>query len=122
MIMGGDVAGGKIYGDYPSLYDDNPLDVGYGRGSLIPTTSCDEYFAELAQWFGVSNSELSTVFPNIRRFYSPSTSSRPVGFMGAGEATPDQPSSPTTPIPATTPGPDDEEPGKPMKTLLPYLA
>ncbi|MEM7128016.1 MAG: DUF1501 domain-containing protein [Chloroflexota bacterium] len=84
MVMGGDVGGGQIYGDYPALYLDNPLDVGYGRGSLIPTISCDEYFAELATWFGVPSSELSTVFPNIGRFYDTSSASMPVGFMANG--------------------------------------
>ena len=79
MVMGGAVNGGRIYGDYPSLYADNPLDTGQGR--LIPTTSCDEYFAELALWYGVDRSELSTVFPNIGRFYDTSATDRPVGFM-----------------------------------------
>ena len=79
MVMGG-VNGRKIYGDYPSLYEDNPLDT--GRGRLIPTTSCDEYFAELALWFGVTPGELTTVFPNIGRFYDPISGSRmPIGFL-----------------------------------------
>ena len=79
MVMGGAIDGRKIYGQYPSLYADNPLDT--GRGRLIPTTSCDEYFAELALWFGVHPSELPTVFPNIGRFYDSSASRRPIGFM-----------------------------------------
>lgn len=81
LVMGGAVNGGQIYGDYPPLYIDNPLDVGEGRGSLIPTISCDEYFAELALWFGVDSSELMTVFPNIGRFYDSSTMEPPVGFL-----------------------------------------
>lgn len=56
---------------------------GFHRGRLIPTTSCDEYFAELALWLGVSPSELSTVIPNIERFYSPG-SGAPIGFLGGG--------------------------------------
>ena len=80
MVMGGAVQGGRIYGDYPALYIDNPLDT--GRGALIPTISCDEYFAELAKWFGVSNADLDAVFPNIGRFYDTSSTSLPVGFMG----------------------------------------
>ncbi len=88
MVMGGAVKGGKIYGNYPSLYLGNPLDVGEGRGSLIPTTSCDEYFAELAHWFGINKSELSTVFPNIGRFYDTASASLPVGFMGQGSSIP----------------------------------
>lgn len=79
MVMGG-VNGRKIYGRYPSLYQDNPLDT--GRGRLIPTTACDAYFAELALWFGVAPSELATVFPNIGRFYDPiSGPHMPIGFL-----------------------------------------
>ena len=80
MVMGGSVNGGKIYGEYPTLYINNPLDT--GRGSLIPTISCDEYFAELADWFGVQRADLSAVFPNIGRFYDVYATERPVGFMG----------------------------------------
>jgi uncharacterized protein (DUF1501 family) len=45
-------------------------------GRWIPTTSCDQYFATLASWFGVDTSNLSTVFPNLGRF-----SSSNLGFM-----------------------------------------
>ena len=80
MVMGGAVNGNKLYGEYPSLYENNPLDT--GRGRLIPTTSCDEYFGELALWFGVDPAELSTVFPNISRFYDVNGSDRtPLGFL-----------------------------------------
>ncbi len=79
MVMGGSVLGKRIYGDYPALYEDNPLDT--GRGRLIPTTSCDEYFAELALWFGVDPSDLSAVFPNIGRFYNTTSEELPLGFL-----------------------------------------
>ncbi|MEM8671953.1 MAG: DUF1501 domain-containing protein [Planctomycetota bacterium] len=79
IITGGAVEGGRIYGEYPTLELDSPLDV--ERGILIPTTSCDEYFAELALWFGVEPSDLSTVFPNIGRFHDSSSSGMPLGFL-----------------------------------------
>lgn len=79
MIMGGAVKGKDIYGTYPDLYLDNPLDV--GRGRIIPTMSTDEYFAELALWFGVEKSELSLILPNIANFYNTANSTPPVGFM-----------------------------------------
>lgn len=79
MVMGGAVNGKDIYGTYPDLYLDNPLDV--GRGRLIPTMSTDEYFAELALWFGVEKSELSLVLPNIANFYNTANATPPVGFM-----------------------------------------
>lgn len=79
IVMGGPIQGGQIHGEYPSLYAGNQLDT--GRGRLIPTISCDEYFAEMALWFGVDPSELDTVFPNIGRFYSPNSGRGPVGFL-----------------------------------------
>lgn len=79
MVMGGSVLGKRIYGDFPSLYENNPLDT--GRGRLIPTTSCDAYFAEMALWFGVAPSDLSAVFPNIGRFYDTTSEETPLGFL-----------------------------------------
>ena len=78
-VVGGSVNGKTIYGSYPSLYNDNPLDV--GRGRLIPTTSTDAYFAELALWLGVSKSDLPLVLPNISYFDDTSSSAPPLGFL-----------------------------------------
>jgi uncharacterized protein (DUF1501 family) len=86
LVVGGRVVGKKIHGQYPSLAlnpqsgpEQNPLDLGSGR--LIPTTSCDQFFAELALWLGVSPTDLPVVLPNIGNFYSPGSASPPVGFM-----------------------------------------
>ncbi|MEM7325574.1 MAG: DUF1501 domain-containing protein [Actinomycetota bacterium] len=87
MIMGGAVQGGTIYGEYPNADDLMPnsfLDLatdGNGAGRLIPTTSADEYLAELALWFGVPASRLLEVLPNLGEFYSPSSATAPIGFM-----------------------------------------
>ena len=79
MVMGGSqVNGGQMFGQYPSLALDSELEI--GSGVLIPTTSADEYFAELAMWFGVSSVELATIFPNLSNFYSIG-SGAPVGFL-----------------------------------------
>ncbi|MEM1119027.1 MAG: DUF1501 domain-containing protein [Bacteroidota bacterium] len=81
LVVGGAVKGKKIYGSFPDLgldYNANPLNVNQ-RGSLIPTTSVDEYFAELALWFGVPSTQLANVLPNIGNFYS--GSGMPIGFM-----------------------------------------
>ena len=68
-IMGGAVNGGDIYGQYPTLGVDvgfsNPDNVG---GSLIPTTSVDQYGATLGRWFGVSDADISTIFPRVANF------------------------------------------------------
>ncbi|MDH3642702.1 MAG: DUF1501 domain-containing protein [Gammaproteobacteria bacterium] len=79
LVMGGSVTGGQIVGDYPLLSMNSPLDV--GRGIYIPTTSVDEYFAELALWFGVSAGDLDSVLPNVRSFYSPESGTPPLGFL-----------------------------------------
>lgn len=80
LIIGGGVQGGQVYGTYPSLALNNPLDT--GRGVLMPTTSLDEYFAELALWFGVPASLLYDILPNANRFFSATDGSRPIGMMG----------------------------------------
>ena len=74
LIMGGAVQGQKVYGKFPTLAVNGPDDTSTGR--WIPTTACDQYFATLARWFGVDNSNLATIFPNIGRF---STSN--LGFL-----------------------------------------
>jgi len=81
IMMGGSVAGGKVYGEYPlTLALNNSLDL--GRGRLVPTTSVDQYAAELATWFGIPNtSVLQDILPNIREFYSEGTATRPIGFL-----------------------------------------
>lgn len=79
MVFGGAVNGREIYGTYPELGLNNSLDV--GGGVLIPTTSVDQYFAELSRWYGVSNSDLPLILPNIGRFYDINSSSGPLGFM-----------------------------------------
>ena len=78
-VVGGAVKGKKIYGTYPDLFQNNPLDT--GRGRLIPTTSVDELAAELALWMGVSKSDLPLILPNISRFYNLSSAVNPIGFM-----------------------------------------
>ena len=79
IVMGSAVKGGEVYGGYPDLLLDGPLDV--GRGRLIPTTSVDEYFAELAYWFGISKSQLNLILPHINRFVDLTSGDFPLGFM-----------------------------------------
>jgi uncharacterized protein (DUF1501 family) len=66
LVMGGAVHGQQTYGMFPTLAVNGPDDTSTGR--WIPTTACDQYFATLATWFGVDNSNLTTVFPNLGRF------------------------------------------------------
>lgn len=74
-VTGGAVRGGQFYGQLPTLALNGPEDAGEGR--WIPTTSVDEYAATLARWFGVAESDLPLVLPNLGRFARPD-----LGFMG----------------------------------------
>jgi uncharacterized protein (DUF1501 family) len=74
-VVGGAVKGRNYYGTFPIMGLNNNDEVGSGR--LLPTTSVDQYAATMARWFGVSDSNLSLVLPNIGNF---ATSN--VGFMG----------------------------------------
>ncbi len=79
LVMGNQVKGNEIYGSYPNLALDSELEI--GGGVLIPQISTDEYFSELALWYGVAKSELVRLFPNIGNFYNPLSSTPPIGFM-----------------------------------------
>ena len=71
-MVGGAVKGAAFYGTAP------PVSVAstaaaqdqwhVGQGRLLPSTSVDQYAATLASWFGVANSELVGILPNLRRF------------------------------------------------------
>ncbi len=74
LVIGGSVIGQTIYGDYPLLQIGSALDVGGGR--MIPTISADQYAATLARWFGVPETRLSQVAPNLANF-----AQHDLGFM-----------------------------------------
>lgn len=73
-VLGGAVNGRNYYGTAPVIASDGPDDVGQGR--LLPNLSVDQLGATLAKWFGVSDSELTTVLPNISNY-----TMKNVGFM-----------------------------------------
>jgi uncharacterized protein (DUF1501 family) len=75
LVVGGAVRGGTTYGTFPQHVLRGPDDAG-DRGSWIPTTSLDQYAATLGGWFGVSNADLLSIFPNLPKF-SPQT----LGFV-----------------------------------------
>lgn len=80
IVMGGAVNGGKILGAYPKMNANYPLNVSF-RGNFIPAVSTDEFYAELALWYGISPSDLCYVLPNIGNFYSYAPGQYPLGFM-----------------------------------------
>ena len=75
ILMGGSVHGGQLYGTFPELALGGPQDTDT-RGRWIPGNSVDQYGATLASWFGVSQHDLATVFPNLANF-----SSQNLGFV-----------------------------------------
>ncbi|MBS0569606.1 MAG: DUF1501 domain-containing protein [Proteobacteria bacterium] len=100
-VVGGAVNGGKFYGNgcgfsgasgnfglvMPSLinpnvensstgYSQNLNDAGDGYGRIIPTTAVDQYAATLAKWFGITDSDIGLVFPNLGNF-----STKYLGFV-----------------------------------------
>lgn len=75
-VIGGAVRGGDFYGKLPAQALDGPDDLG-NAGRWIPTTSLEQYGATLTRWFGIVESDLPYVFPNIGAFPN-----KNLGFMG----------------------------------------
>jgi uncharacterized protein (DUF1501 family) len=74
-VVGGAVKGKDIYGTFPVTALGHDHDV--GSGSLLPSISVDQYGATMAKWFGLSDSQINDVFPNIANF-----TTRDLGFLG----------------------------------------
>lgn len=74
-VYGGAVNGREIYGRFPQVGLNHNDEV--GSGSFLPGVSVDQIGATLGKWFGVSDSSLDSVFPNLRNFQ------RDLGFMRA---------------------------------------
>lgn len=85
LMVGGAVKGKAFYGKAPPVSVTNTADANdqwhVGQGRLLPSTSVDQYAATLAKWFGVSNTELAGVLPNLSHFGG---ADYPIdlGFMG----------------------------------------
>jgi uncharacterized protein (DUF1501 family) len=114
LIFGDGVVGGRLYGTFPSYAINRQPNQGIGAGDdtdtgrWIPTLSVDQYAATLAKWFGVPETNLPTIFPNLPRF-----NTQDLGFFNAPPAASPlptdrvtasaQPSTPVSPISKPTP-------------------
>jgi uncharacterized protein (DUF1501 family) len=90
LVIGDAVGGGNFYGTpngstgqiFPVLTpggpDDTTSSASSGRGRWIPTSASDQYGGTLAKWFGVSDLDIGSVFPNKNNFPT-----MDLGFMGA---------------------------------------
>jgi len=65
-VYGGAVKGKEIYGRFPQVGLSQPDEV--GSGSFLPGVSVDQIGATLGKWFGVSDTDLNIVFPNLKNF------------------------------------------------------
>lgn len=81
LVMGGSVIGHATYGTYPSLVLGGPDDAGgpawEQQGRWIPTASVDQYAATLLRWWGLDESQLNALLPNLVNFGS----ARSLGFL-----------------------------------------
>jgi len=74
LMVGGAVRGKSFYGTPPPVSvtstaaEQDQWHVGQGR--LLPSTAVDQYAATLARWFGVADSELDGILPNLKHFGS----------------------------------------------------
>jgi uncharacterized protein (DUF1501 family) len=82
-VMGGAVKGGDLYGNYPVVgmknttnnnFDSSPNQL--GNGAMLPETAVDQLGATLGKWFGLNDSQLLDIFPNLKNF-----TTRDLGFM-----------------------------------------
>ncbi|CAN5456684.1 DUF1501 domain-containing protein [soil metagenome] len=74
LVMGGAVKGKDFYGRFP-LIGNNTTDDTIGSGTFIPVTSVDSYAATMGKWFGIADTNLNLIFPNLKNFQAD------LGFM-----------------------------------------
>ena len=63
----GNLNGGNMIGKIPNFSLDGPDDY-TKNGHIIPTLAQDQVNASICEWFGVEESLISTIFPNVSNF------------------------------------------------------
>jgi uncharacterized protein (DUF1501 family) len=64
-VMGTPVQGGKVVGNLPEFAIGSSDTY---QSAFIPQYSVEQYGANLARWFSVSDSEMLDIFPTLNRF------------------------------------------------------
>ena len=72
-VMGGAVKGGNIFGNMPVLSKDSP---DFWQERLVPSTAMETYLSTVVRWFGATEDELASIFPNLSAF-----SNQDMGFL-----------------------------------------
>lgn len=70
MVWGAPIDAGKVHGTFPDLAlteNGGVDDIGNG-GRILPTTSTDKFFGEMATWFGVDSGDMPAILPNLDNF------------------------------------------------------
>ena len=68
IVMGGDVKGGQMLGQYPARLDE-ASDVNIGRNHrMLPTMPWEALWNGIALWFGASSASVPTIIPNAANF------------------------------------------------------
>ena len=66
-VMGGQIKGGVIHGQYPRTLGSNH-ELSAGRGRVIPTTSWESLWNAVGQWLGLEDASLHKILPNLKNF------------------------------------------------------
>ncbi|MGF1695353.1 DUF1501 domain-containing protein [Vibrio lamellibrachiae] len=66
MVLGGDVLGDRVLGEWPNLAEGSK-DL-MTRGRVVPTMSVDLFHASLLNWVGIKESCLEHLFPSLKEF------------------------------------------------------
>ena len=71
LILGGGIRGGRIVGTMPDLELGGSADVtNPGLGMWLPTTSVTQMASGIGNWFGLTSSQLASIFPDLVNFPS----------------------------------------------------
>ena len=65
------IRGGKFIGDLPNLTMGGEHDIqDGGKGRFVPKLAVEQMLASVCDWFGVPDTDMLTLFPNLKNFKS----------------------------------------------------